>query len=30
VRAAEQAAAAEGADPHALDAETWKRSWPPA
>ena len=28
VRAAEQAAAAEGADPHALDAETWKRNWP--
>jgi len=28
VRAAEQAAAAEGADRHALDAETWKRNWP--
>ena len=27
VRAAEQAAAAEGADPHALDAEAWKRNW---
>jgi XTP/dITP diphosphohydrolase len=27
VRAAEEAAAADGADPHALDAETWKRYW---
>ena len=30
VRAAEQAAAAEGADPHALDPEAWKRHWPDA
>ena len=28
VRAAEQAAAAEGADPHALDADAWTRHWP--
>jgi XTP/dITP diphosphohydrolase len=28
VRAAEQAAAADGADPHALDAEGWRRYWP--
>ncbi|OLT10970.1 nucleoside triphosphate pyrophosphohydrolase [Pseudonocardia sp. CNS-139] len=28
VRAAERAAAADGLDPHALDAEAWKRHWP--
>jgi XTP/dITP diphosphohydrolase len=28
VRVAESAAAAEGADPHALDAEAWKARWP--
>jgi XTP/dITP diphosphohydrolase len=28
VRAAEKAAAAEGADPHALDADAWTRHWP--
>jgi XTP/dITP diphosphohydrolase len=28
VRAAERAAAAHGADPHALDAESWRRFWP--
>jgi XTP/dITP diphosphohydrolase len=27
VRAAERAAAADGLDPHALDAEAWKRHW---
>jgi XTP/dITP diphosphohydrolase len=27
VRAAERAAAADGLDPHALDAEAWKRNW---
>ncbi len=30
VRAAEDAARAAGADPHALDADTWRRYWPPA
>jgi XTP/dITP diphosphohydrolase len=28
VRAAERAAAADGADPHALDAAAWRRYWP--
>jgi len=28
VRAAERSAAAGGADPHALDADDWKRHWP--
>jgi XTP/dITP diphosphohydrolase len=28
VRAAEKAAAADGADPHALDPADWKRHWP--
>jgi XTP/dITP diphosphohydrolase len=28
VRAAEQAAVADGADPHALDAAAWRRYWP--
>jgi XTP/dITP diphosphohydrolase len=28
VRAAERAAAADGADPHALDAASWRRYWP--
>jgi XTP/dITP diphosphohydrolase len=28
VRAAERAAAEDGLDPHALDAEAWKRYWP--
>jgi XTP/dITP diphosphohydrolase len=28
VRAAEKAAAADGADPHALDAEGWRARWP--
>jgi XTP/dITP diphosphohydrolase len=30
VRAAEQAAVADGADPHALDAAGWRRYWPAA
>jgi XTP/dITP diphosphohydrolase len=30
VRAAEQAAVADGADPHALDAAGWRRYWPTA
>jgi XTP/dITP diphosphohydrolase len=28
VRVAERSAAADGADPHSLDAEAWKRYWP--
>jgi XTP/dITP diphosphohydrolase len=28
VREAERTAAAQGADPHALDPETWRRAWP--
>ncbi|MHA6627016.1 MazG family protein [Pseudonocardia sichuanensis] len=28
VRSAERTAAADGADPHALDADAWKRYWP--
>jgi XTP/dITP diphosphohydrolase len=28
VRAAEQAAVADGADPHTLDADSWRRYWP--
>ncbi|WP_433505954.1 MazG family protein [Pseudonocardia halophobica] len=28
VRAAESSAAAQGADPHSLDPETWRRAWP--
>jgi XTP/dITP diphosphohydrolase len=28
VRAAERSAAAQGADPHSLDPETWRRAWP--
>jgi XTP/dITP diphosphohydrolase len=30
IRAAEDAARADGHDPHALDADAWKRYWPGA